>query len=169
MIVLLMLLKSGILLGPTLCLSLRLKEGRTRYRERIDELKLDGDWEIWFEFFFQVVKDAAQAAIASTTRLSNLFTADRARIEKTGRRRFTALQVHDILMEQPYLRINDILSRTNLSRPGVAAGIETLVRFGIVREITGHARNRIFAYETYLEILAAGTESPTFQSTPKSS
>jgi hypothetical protein len=33
-----------------------------------------------------------------------------------------------------------------------------LVEIGILKEMTGKSRNRIFAYEAYLEILAAGTE-----------
>ncbi len=158
MIVLLMLLQSGLLLEPTLYLSLRLKSERLRYGELLNEVRFEGDWEGWLGFFFEVVKDAAEAVTDSTAQLSNVFADDRERIEQTGRRRFTALQVHDILMEQPYVRINDILDRTQLSRPGATAGIRTLADLGIVREITGNARNRVFAYDRYMDVLAAGTD-----------
>ena len=158
MIVLLMLLKSGVLSVPTLYLSLRLKDERRRYGNLLNDVRFEGDWEAWLAFFFEAIKDAADAVVESTTQLSNLFAYDRQRIEQTGRRRFTALQVHDILMEQPYLRINDVLARTNLSRPGATAGIYTLGELGIVREITGNARNRVFAYDDYMDVLAAGTE-----------
>ena len=158
MIVLLMLLKSGVLSVPTLYLSLRLKDERRRYGNLLNDVRFEGDWEAWLAFFFEAIKDAADAVVASTTQLSNLFAYDRERIEQTGRRRFTALQVHDILMEQPYLRINDVLARTNLSRPGATAGIYTLGELGIVREVTGNARNRVFAYDDYMDVLAAGTE-----------
>ena len=158
MIVLLMLLKSGILSVPTLYLSLRLKDERRRYGDLLNDVRFEGDWEAWLAFFFEAIKDAADAVVESTTQLSNLFAYDRTRIEQTGRRRFTALQVHDILMEQPYLRINDVLARTNLSRPGATAGIYTLGELGIVREVTGNARNRVFAYDDYMDVLAAGTE-----------
>ena len=114
MIVLLMLLKSGVLSVPTLYLSLRLKDERRRYGELLNDVRFEGDWEAWLAFFFEAIKDAAEAVVESTTQLSNLFAYDRTRIEQTGRRRFTALQVHDILMEQPYLRINDVLARTKL-------------------------------------------------------
>lgn len=158
MIVLLMLLKSGVLSVPTLYLSLRLKDERRRYGDLLNDVRFEGDWEAWLAFFFEAIKDAADAVVESTTQLSNLFAYDRQRIEQSGRRRFTALQVHDILMEQPYLRINDVLARTNLSRPGATAGIYTLGELGIVREITGNARNRVFAYDDYMDVLAAGTE-----------
>ena len=158
MVVLLMLLKSGLLSVPTLYLSLRLKDERRRYGELLNDVRFEGDWEAWLSFFFEAIKDAADAVVESTTQLSHLFADDRARIEQTGRRRFTALQVHDILMEQPYLRINDVLARTNLSRPGAAAGMNTLGELGIVREVTGNARNRVFAYDQYMEVLAVGTE-----------
>ena len=158
MIVLLMLLESGLLSVPTLYLSLRLKDERRRYGELLNDVRFEGDWEGWLSFFFEAIKDAADAVIESTTQLSNLFADDRIRIEQTGRRRFTALQVHDILMEQPYVRINDVLARTQLSRPGADAGIRTLGSLGIVREVTGNARNRVFAYDSYMEVLATGTE-----------
>lgn len=158
MIVLLMLLQSGVLSVPTLYLSLRLKDERRRYGNLLNDVRFEGDWEAWLSFFFEAIKDAADAVVESTTQLSNLFAYDRERIEQTGRRRFTALQVHDILMEQPYLRINDVLARTNLSRPGATAGMYTLGELGIVREVTGNARNRVFAYDDYMDVLAAGTE-----------
>ena len=143
---------------PTLYLSLRLKDERRRYGELLNDVRFDGDWEAWLSFFFEAIKDAADAVVESTTQLSHLFADDRARIEQTGRRRFTALQVHDILMERPYLRINDVLARTNLSRPGAAAGMNTLGELSIVREVTGNARNRVFAYDQYMDVLAVGTE-----------
>ena len=158
MIVLLMLLQSGLLTVPTLYLSLRLKNERRRYGELLNEIRFEGVWEDWLGFFFEVVKDAAEAVTDSTAQLTNVFADDRDRIAQTGRRRFTALQVHDILMEQPYLRVNDVLARTQLSRPGAAAGIRTLVDLGIAREITGNARNRVFAYDRYMDVLATGTE-----------
>ena len=158
MIVLLMLLQSGVLSVPTLYLSLRLKDEKRRYGELLNQVRFEGDWEEWLRFFLEVVKDAAEAVIESTTQLSNVFAEDRAKIERTGRRRFTAGQVHEVLMEQPYIRVNDVLSRTKLSRPGAAAGIKTLAQLGIVREITGNARNRVFAYDRYMAVLAEGTD-----------
>ncbi len=39
-----------------------------------------------------------------------------------------------------------------------SSGMRALERLGIVRELTGKKRNRLFGYEEYLSILNEGTE-----------
>jgi Fe2+ or Zn2+ uptake regulation protein len=45
-----------------------------------------------------------------------------------------------------------------LSFPTVARAIEALEKLGIVREITGRKRERVFAYQAYLDVLNEGTQ-----------
>jgi hypothetical protein len=42
--------------------------------------------------------------------------------------------------------------------PTVTASLQNLERLGIVREITGKQRGRVFVYDAYLKILERGTE-----------
>jgi hypothetical protein len=48
--------------------------------------------------------------------------------------------------------------QTRLTFPAVAKGMETLVRLGIAKEVSGRKRDRVFAYDRYLAILNEGTE-----------
>ena len=45
-----------------------------------------------------------------------------------------------------------------LTAPTVRGAIEALERLGIVREVTGKKRDRIYAYDGYVNILDRGTE-----------
>src|SRR5438105_11403970 len=60
-----------------------------------------------------------------------------------------------LLLPDPNL---EVCRRTNLSFPTATKGINALVKLGIVRELTGQRRNRVFAYDRYLAILNEGTE-----------
>ena len=61
-------------------------------------------------------------------------------------------------MERPLLTVRRICERTGLSFPAANKAVERLERFGIVREITGRRRDRVYAYDQYVAILNEGTE-----------
>ena len=63
-----------------------------------------------------------------------------------------------MLTEKPLININQVCKQTELSFPAATKAIQALEKIGIVREITGQQRNRIFAYDHYLSIVNEGTE-----------
>jgi Fic family protein len=65
--------------------------------------------------------------------------------------------VHELLQTQPYLTSKQLVSRTGLTAPTVNAALADLERLGIVEEVTGRKRDRVFAYRGYLAILNEGT------------
>ncbi len=68
------------------------------------------------------------------------------------------MAVFRVLCERPLATLNQVCERTGLSFPAVAKSMGTLENLGIVREVTGQRRNRLFAYQNYLDILNEGTE-----------
>ncbi len=89
----------------------------------------------------------------------DLFGAHRAVIEKgAGRRTGSVLRVHESLKERPILSLSAVCDRTNLSFRTAGSAMQWLVEQNIAREITGRSRNRLFAYDKYLETLMGGTE-----------
>ncbi len=159
LLITLLLCDAGVLREPLLYLSLYLKRHRARYYELLDLVRNEGDWEAWLEFFAAGVVEAAEGAVATAIRLSELFALDRARIEgATGRRAGSALRVHEALKARPLRSITDIAATTGLSYPGAAAAVDALVSLGIAREFTGRRRDRLFAYDRYVSILGEGTE-----------
>jgi Fic family protein len=150
---------AGILREPLLYLSLHFKQHRDQYYRLLDSVRRDGDWEGWLAFFLEGIVDTADGAVAAARRLGALFAADRLRVQQGGRKAGSMLRVHDALKARPILGIPDAAVRTGLTYPTVAAAMDALVRLGIVREVTGRLRNRMFAYDRYLEILNEGTEA----------
>ena len=157
LLITLLLCHSGVLREPLLYLSLYLKEHRARYYELLDTVRRDGDFEAWLVFFLEGVRETADSAISTAQRLAALFAQDRERIRAQGRRAGSALRVHEVLTARPLASIPKLSSRTSLSFPAAAAGIELLSTIGIARELTGKRRNRIFVYDQYLAILNEGS------------
>ena len=102
----------------------------------------------------------AEAAVTTARTASETIRDDRSRIGRQGRRAGSALRVHHSLVERPVGNIARLASRTGLSAPTVAAALRLLDSLGIVREITGRQRGRVFTYERYLAVLREGTEDP---------
>jgi Fic family protein len=148
----------GVLREPLLYLSLYLKRHRARYYELLDRVRTEGEWEEWVGFFATGVEETATAAVATANRIREISNADRAKVRDTGRIAGSALQVHDALLSRPINTISRISADTNLSVPAVTDSLKVLMSLGLVREITGKKRGRIFSYAPYLEVLQQGME-----------
>jgi Fic family protein len=149
---------AGVLRDPLLYLSLYFKQNRALYYERLDLVRTHGDWEGWLSFYLEGVRSVAEGAVAMAERLSAMFEENRAAIRRQGRRSSSALRVHDALAARPILSMPRLVKATELTFPTVSSALELLEELGIVRELTGKRRNRLFVYDRYLEVLSEGTE-----------
>jgi Fic family protein len=154
----LMLFEAGVLGQPLLYLSLYFKQYRDEYYRLLDTVRSEGDWEAWIDFFLEGVASTAGSAVDTAHRLLALFDDDAARIRKLGRAASSALRVFDALRDRPLANMNALTDRTGASYPTVSRAVEALENLGIVREITGRKRDRVFAYTRYLAILNEGTQ-----------
>jgi Fic family protein len=87
-----------------------------------------------------------------------VFKEDRERITTDSDRAGSALRIHDLFQQNPFLTGNQLVQKTGLSAPTVNAALTDLERFGVVEGVTGRKRGRIFGYRRYLAILGEGTD-----------
>ena len=160
LLITLMLCDAGLLREPLLYLSLYFKRNRSTYYRLLNDIRLTGDWEAWLRFFLTGVREVAEEAFAAARSVSDRIREDRARIGRLGRRADSARRVHQSLVERPANNIGDLARRTGLSAPTVAAVLRLLEDLGMVREVTGRQRGRIYTYERHLAVLRDGTEGP---------
>jgi Fic family protein len=149
---------AGVVREPILYLSLYFKQHRSRYYDLLDRVRATGDWETWLEFFLTGVRDTADQAATTAHRILALFDEHRVGIEKLGRPAASTLRVFEHAKRSPIVSIPSTAEKTGVSAPTVAKSIEHLQRLGILREITGRQRHRLFVYDAYLGILSEGTE-----------
>jgi Fic family protein len=157
LLVTLYLCDQGILRKPLLYLSLYLKTHRAEYYRLLQEVRERGAWERWLAFFLEGVAETANQAFETATRIVDLFTRDRDRIGERQERLGSALRVHDCLQKNPMATSNRLRQLTGLSAPAVNVTLSDLQKLGIVAEVTGKKRGRVFAYTAYLAILNEGT------------
>jgi len=148
----------GVLREPLLYLSLFLKQHRETYYELLQKVRLEGDWEAWLDFFFQGVTETSNSAVSTVQSLLHLFADDRKQIQANGKVAGSVLQVHHYLQGHPIASASAIGDAENLSPATVNKALKTMIEMGIVREITGGQRNRLFAYNQVLQVLSEGTE-----------
>lgn len=153
-----MLLRAGVIKEPLLYLSLYFKRNRQMYYELLDGVRLTGDWEAWLDFFLEGVADTAEGAVSTAQRLIQLFSNDEGRIQQEIHAPASALRVHQAIKEHPIVTLQSVRERTGLSFHAASSGMTRLEQLEIVKELTGQRRNRVYAYQQYIEILSEGTE-----------
>lgn len=143
----------GVLRKPLLYLSLYFKQHRAEYYRLLDAVRLTGDWEAWLDFVLEGIEQTATGAVTTAHRLLALFHDDAVRVQSLGRAAPNALRVFDALRRRPLARIDALAAEIGIAYPTAARAIEALEGLGIVREITGRKRARVFAYGAYVAIL----------------
>lgn len=158
LLITLLLCSEQVLTEPMLYLSLFFKQNRQDYYDRLQAVREEGDWEGWLAFFFQGVYESTQQAVNTAQRLLKLFEEDRVRLQEIGRAAGSAIRLHQHLQARPITTVVSAANSLDLSTTAANKAISRLEEKGIVTELTGKQRYRIYAYQRYMEILSEGTE-----------
>jgi len=161
LLITLLLCHEGVLREPLLYSSLYFKQNRQRYYDELNEARESGDFERWLDFFATAIRVSAEQATTTGLRISAVFREDRNRVREMGRQAPTILLVQEALQAKPLATIATLTQSTGFTTPTVTQALGELQKLGIVRETTGRARGRIFAYVRYLDALNAETEATT--------
>ncbi len=160
LLVTLLLVADGVLKQPLLYLSLYLKQNREAYYDHLQSVRTAGAWEDWLRFFLTGVVEVAEATAATTKSLVEMIQHHREQIHSFGRGAATALRVHDLASRVVVFRPTTAAAVLGLSDPPVYAAVRRLEEAGILREVTGRQRGKLYVYDEYLERLNEGTTEP---------
>ena len=149
----LLLSEAEVLRTPLLYLSRYFLAHQWEYYDRLNAVRVSGDWEGWMRFFLQGVVETARHAVETGGRLLALFDADRARIREMARAAPSALAVFEFARLRPYLSIGDAQTVLDGSRGRATGAVARLRGIGLLAETVGGKRERVFAYERLLDIL----------------
>ena len=162
LLITLLLCNDSVLHEPLLYSSLYFKQHRQQYYAELNAVRETGDFERWLEFFATAIRVSAERAVETGQRILGVFQEDRIRLRGLGRQAPTALLIQEALQGKPLSTIAALTQATGLTVPTVTQAVRELVRLGIVRETTGRARGKMFAYTRYLEELSAESAAPRF-------
>jgi len=155
MLIPLILVAAKVLKQPLLYLSVFFKKHRQVYYERLQQVRLTGDWENWLLFFVDAVSATATQAVTTAQQLYALREQHQQQVMALGRIGPSAQQVLNVLFEKPIANINTLVALSGLTPATVGKVMDKLSQpeLALVRECTGQKRNRIFAYTAYIDIL----------------
>jgi Fic family protein len=147
------LVHGGILHRPLLYLSYYIKRHKAEYYDRLMAVRQDGNWEGWLRFFLLGVAETAEEATATAEAIVHLQAEHRALLqdERLG---LNGLKLLDLLLQRPLVNVN--LVQQILEVKAFATANKLVERFealGLLQEITGGKRNRIFRYTPYWRLL----------------
>lgn len=148
-----LLVHRGILRQPLLYLSHFFKLHRTEYYDRLMAVRLAGDWEGWIRFFLRGVHQTAQEATETAERLFELREAHRHLILENNLSQ-NGLMLLSNLFQRPLVNIKLVATLLDSTFPTASRLVSSFEELGILKEITGQKRSRMFRYEPYLALFA---------------
>lgn len=150
-----LLCERGVLTKPVLYLSHYFKQHRQTYYQRLQAVREEGDFEGWLAFLLQGVIEVSGEAAGTARQILILREQHRHAItENLGRAAANGHRVLERLYEQPILSVKDVQSLLGTTYAGANQIVQRLEALGVLREITGQARNRRFSYEAYIRLFA---------------
>ena len=166
LLITLLLCDQGLLKKPVLYLSLYFKTHRQHYYDLLQQVRRQGDWETWLEFFLEGITEISLQAVKTAHEIRDLFEDDRGRIEGLGYPAALTLHVYEILQKMPTsINISEVAQKAKISIPAVTRSLQNLEKLGILRKNTEERSvpvlkflpDRPYVYERYWEILRRGT------------
>jgi Fic family protein len=152
LLVILLLIEWQLLPQPLLYLSAFFETRRSEYYNRLLAVSQTGAWENWLLFFLNGVSSQSQEAIRMIERLGHLRAAYLELFQ--GKRAAKRLvNTIDVLFERPILNIRQLEAALNVPYRSAQRYIERLEELGILREVTGQMRNRIYRADEILKAL----------------
>jgi len=141
-----------ILLRPLLYLSYYLKARRAEYYDRLTAVRVSGDWEGWLKFFLRGVYEVSLSATETARKILALREEHRQLISDTFASAGNPLRLHDRMFATPTFSVRDAKEVMSCAFGTASSVVEKFEELGLVREITGHERNRRYQYEPYVRL-----------------
>ncbi len=143
----------GLLKSPMLYLSLAIKRQQQAYYENLTRVRNGGDWERWTAFYLDCVREAADDGVRVAEQIFSLLAKDRSRLIARDNVTVPAVRLLELLPSRPVVTLPLATKLLRVSTPTAIKAIAVLVELGILRETSGKRRDRVYAYQKYVDLL----------------
>jgi Fic family protein len=160
LLITLYLVSHGLLTKPSLYLSAHLEKHRGAYYDALTRVRESNDLGHWCRFFLQAVSETAVNGKQTFQRILALRQGLERKIITLGRRAEKGRRLITYLYEHPAVTVHQVMKFLSIQFNPANNVVAALVDMGVLKEITGQRRNRVFLFEPYLRIFTDG-ESET--------
>ncbi len=152
LLITLYLVGNGLLDKPSLYLSDFFEKNKMEYYDNLMRVRYKNDIINWIKFFLTGVIETSQKGIKTFQDIMALKQDIDNIILTMGKKAESASTLMDYLYEQPLITINLAVERLNVSKPTANTLIKDLEEKGILMEITGKQRNKLYVFNKYLQL-----------------
>jgi Fic family protein len=157
LLITLMLVERSVLARPILYLSVYLKRYRAEYYSWLSRVRMHGDFEGWLKFFLRGVRDVSLEATDTARRVLAMREEHLDRVRAGSASRY-AIPLLEQLMLSPAITPGSAAERLDVSYQTANKLIAEFASLGLLEEITGRRRNRVFVYRPYVDQLGGPFE-----------
>ena len=138
---------------PLLYLSTYFEKDKGLYYDNLTRVRTHNDMLQWLKYFLVGVEQTADEAVGTLKNILDLKDKVELQIQNEfGRRSPTATLLLRHLFKQPILDVRYVTKVCGLQYGAANKLVNSLCERGILTEVTGQNRNRLFAFQSYLEM-----------------
>jgi Fic family protein len=149
----------NILHKPLLYLSYFFKKNRQEYYDRLTMVRNSGNYEQWIEFFLKGVTEVSDLAIDTAKKILELQSEHRNHLWQKKMSSPLAVGLLEKLFYTPYMSVKNVAQAFSISYQAASMLVNQFEKHGILKEITGKKRDKMYVYKQYIDILSEGTRS----------
>jgi len=145
----------GYLTQPLLYLSAFFERFRHEYYSRLLDVSKKGEWWKWIEFFLRGVVSQSKDALSDAKKILGLHVEYQTKLEKTKKIPSSAHRLIDEIFLNPVISISDLSRKWKLPFNSVKTGVLRLVKIGILKEMEGRKKNKLYIASELMNLLTA--------------
>lgn len=149
LLITLYLVSKEILQYPCLYLSAHLEQNRSAYYDALSRVRESNDLNHWIRFFLVAIIETSKKATATFRSILELQNRTAETLGTLGRATPNATRIVEYMYKKPVVTSHELTTRLDMKRSTVDRLILLLLEKGILSELTGQKRNRIFYFKDY--------------------
>jgi Fic family protein len=154
LLITLYLVSKGILKQPVLYLSDFFERNRQLYYDNLMRVRDKNDLLQWFKFFLVGVIETARSSTTTFDNILKLQKQVESQLQTLGSRTANAQKVMYYLYQRPVVNAAKVAEAAGVSPASAYKLIADLERFGILKEVTGRRRSRMYVFDAYLKLFS---------------
>jgi len=148
------LVSNGLLNKPALYLSDFIERNKSLYYESLTFVRTQNNLAAWLKFFLTAVIETAKNGVETFKQILALKQELDLIIVSFGKKSQNAKALIDFLYQQPIISSTDIVEPLKISKPTANLLLNDFVEKGLLVEVTGLQRNKLYSFERYLKIFS---------------
>lgn len=146
------LVSHGLLAKPSLYLSDFFERNRASYYDALMRVRMSNDLIHWVRFFLAGMAETAAKGRDVFGKILALRTEVEHAVLSLGKRAPNARSALNLLYRKPIITAADLTHGLPVSSPTAQSLIKDLLKLGILQEISGQERGRVYAFDRYLSL-----------------